>query len=201
MKDSNQKILAGAFRLFLKNNYESVSTKMLEMEIGLSRGSIFYHSKDKQSLFNEVIDTYILAKQDVAHKIKLKNLDKKPLYDYINEYIEGAKSNIDSMREIVGNESIVYGDYFSLLYQAKRYYTGFADKIAGIFERERCVIENVVKNSIERGELKEGLTAQDVAKHLRYIFVGNSFEESLNSGVKIKEIRSLIMSYYNLIKK
>ena len=52
------RILAGARRAFARHGYQAATVKVLEAEIGLSRGAIFHHFKDKDALF------LALAEQD-----------------------------------------------------------------------------------------------------------------------------------------
>lgn len=53
-------ILEGARRAFAQHGYEGATVKVLEAETGLSRGAIFHHFGDKQSLF------LALAEDDAA---------------------------------------------------------------------------------------------------------------------------------------
>lgn len=197
---SENRILAGAFQLFLEYSYEKVSTSLLEEKIGLTRGAIFYYAKNKNQLFRDVINKYVLEKQDVKNKMSSINIERVTLFEFLNTYIDCAQKNINSMRSLVNDESKAYGAYFRLLYQAQLNYEGFSELITQKFEEERSLLDQVVKDAIERGEIKQELNPAEVARHIRYIFIGNSFEESLKVGFKIEEARSLILSYYNLIK-
>jgi len=46
-----QEILAGARACFARYGYEGATVRLLEKETGLSRGAIFHHFRDKESLF------------------------------------------------------------------------------------------------------------------------------------------------------
>ena len=186
--------------MFLEYSYEKVSTSLLEEKIGLTRGAIFYYAKNKNQLFRDVINKYVLEKQDVKNKMSSVNIERVTLFEFLNTYIDCAQKNINSMRSLVNDESKAYGAYFRLLYQAQLNYEGFSELITQKFEEERSLLDQVVKYAIERGEIKQELNPAEVARHIRYIFIGNSFEESLKVGFKIEEARSLILSYYNLIK-
>jgi AcrR family transcriptional regulator len=49
-------IIDGARRSFARDGYEGATVRRLEAEIGLSRGAIFHHFGDKESLFFAVAD-------------------------------------------------------------------------------------------------------------------------------------------------
>jgi AcrR family transcriptional regulator len=53
-------ILDGARRSFARDGYEGATVRRLESEIGLSRGAIFHHFRDKESLF------FAVAEDDAA---------------------------------------------------------------------------------------------------------------------------------------
>jgi TetR/AcrR family transcriptional regulator, transcriptional repressor of aconitase len=46
-----QEILSGARASFARYGYEGATVRLLEKETGLSRGAIFHHFRDKESLF------------------------------------------------------------------------------------------------------------------------------------------------------
>lgn len=51
-----QEILAGARACFARHGYEGATVRRLEDETGLSRGAIFHHFRDKESLFLAVAE-------------------------------------------------------------------------------------------------------------------------------------------------
>ena len=51
-----QEILAGARACFARFGYEGATVRRLEQETGLSRGAIFHHFRDKESLFLAVAE-------------------------------------------------------------------------------------------------------------------------------------------------
>lgn len=60
LKARRQQILDGARACFARHGYEGATVRVLEEEIGLSRGAIFHHFGDKEALFLAV------AEQDAA---------------------------------------------------------------------------------------------------------------------------------------
>ncbi|MDQ1655506.1 MAG: TetR/AcrR family transcriptional regulator, transcriptional repressor of aconitase [Cryptosporangiaceae bacterium] len=51
-----KEILSGARACFARHGYEGATVRRLEDEIGLSRGAIFHHFRDKESLFLAVAE-------------------------------------------------------------------------------------------------------------------------------------------------
>ncbi|GAA1788138.1 TetR/AcrR family transcriptional regulator [Planosporangium flavigriseum] len=56
-----REILAGARTCFARHGYEGATVRRLEDEIGLSRGAIFHHFRDKESLFLAVAEDDAVA--------------------------------------------------------------------------------------------------------------------------------------------
>ena len=80
-----------AFKLFLTKEYNMVPLKDIEQSLNLSRGCMSYHYPTKQELFMDVIDQYILRKQDVDNK--MQNSESLSLHDFINYYMCFAHSS------------------------------------------------------------------------------------------------------------
>jgi AcrR family transcriptional regulator len=57
-----RQILAGARACFARHGYEGATVRRLEEETGLSRGAIFHHFRDKESLF-------LALAEDDAHRM------------------------------------------------------------------------------------------------------------------------------------
>lgn len=57
-RNSRDLILKEAFKLFLQKNVEKVTVPDLEKATGIQRGAIFYHFKDKETLFIEAIEHF-----------------------------------------------------------------------------------------------------------------------------------------------
>jgi TetR/AcrR family transcriptional regulator, transcriptional repressor of aconitase len=61
-----QQILAGARACFARHGYEGATVRRLEEEIRLSRGAIFHHFRDKESLFLAVAEDDAMAMVDTV---------------------------------------------------------------------------------------------------------------------------------------
>ncbi|GAA4892079.1 TetR family transcriptional regulator [Stackebrandtia albiflava] len=66
LNSRRREILAGARACFARHGYEGATVKRLEEEIGLSRGAIFHHFKDKDSLFLAVAEDDAIQMADTV---------------------------------------------------------------------------------------------------------------------------------------
>ena len=69
MKNTKERLILGAFKLFLFNNFEKVTIADIEKETGVSRGSIFYYVESKEELFGIVVDKFIFEAQSLKQKM------------------------------------------------------------------------------------------------------------------------------------
>lgn len=91
-----RQILDGARRCFAENGYEQATVRRLEQTIGLSRGAIFHHFRDKDSLFFELAREDAERMADVASRKGLiqvmRNLLAAPdQFDWLATRVEIAR--------------------------------------------------------------------------------------------------------------
>ena len=79
-----REILAGARACFARHGYEGATVRRLEEETGLSRGAIFHHFRDKESLFLAV------AEDDAAAMVA--TVAENGLVQVMRDLLEQARS-------------------------------------------------------------------------------------------------------------
>jgi AcrR family transcriptional regulator len=81
-----QEILAGARACFARYGYEGATVRRLEEETGLSRGAIFHHFRDKESLFLAV------AEDDAATMVE--TVARDGLVQVMRDLLAPAESDV-----------------------------------------------------------------------------------------------------------
>jgi TetR/AcrR family transcriptional regulator, transcriptional repressor of aconitase len=76
-----RQILDGARRCFAEYGYERATVRRLEQTIGLSRGAIFHHFRDKDTLFFELAHEDAERMADVASRAGLVQVMRDMLAD------------------------------------------------------------------------------------------------------------------------
>ncbi|MDR2232192.1 MAG: TetR/AcrR family transcriptional regulator, partial [Tannerella sp.] len=116
--DTKDLILKESFKLFAGKRYEQVTVSDLERVTKLTRGAIFYYMKNKEHLFIEVLDKYML--NSIVPQV---NNVKMTLSSYIDLFIEQiviAKKQMNSLG--VKNMNFAYAN---IINQAMYYYPEF----------------------------------------------------------------------------
>ena len=189
------KILRPAFKLFLTNNYESVSTPKLEQESGMTRCALFYKHKSKEELFRAVVDRYILdfLSNDIAVPANVT------LKAYIAAFLNALLKRMENMQAL-GIENVHRG-FFNLMYEALKYYPNFDKQISLFFENSLKRWTEVVQQALESGEITSKSEAKDIAQWLQCLYTGMAFEQSLNKGLDFDMLRQAYNDYYKILTK
>lgn len=56
MIDTKEKILQAALRLFAKDGYEAVSVSMIANDLGITKGALYKHYKNKRDIFESILE-------------------------------------------------------------------------------------------------------------------------------------------------
>lgn len=60
MTDTKEKILMTALRLFAKDGYEAVSVSAIAGELGITKGALYKHYKNKRDIFESIVEKMYL---------------------------------------------------------------------------------------------------------------------------------------------
>lgn len=201
-KGSETKLLIrkAAFQQFLSKDYNTVPLKDIEASLHLTRGCMSYHYPTKQELFVDVIDQYILKKQDVEHKVN--GSDNLSLLEFINHYIENVQKTMENLSDILlpNIRNNCTRAYMSVILRAEDNYPGFASQATLITKKELLLWEKVLKQAQDNGEIHPQCDCKLLAKQFKYIFYGQSFSDSLGGGLDVPSLKEQFMFIYNLIK-
>lgn len=194
-------IREAAFKLFLTYDYDVVPLKQIEQKVKVTRGCMTYHYPNKLDLFIDVIDYYVLHKQDIEQKAP--DISQKSLFVFLKYYVDKVGLNKSELSVFLEDksETNITRAYLNLIAQAQQYYPDF-DKIAyEIKTKEVFVWEKIVKKAQERGEIRDDLDSLLLAKQFRYLFYGQSYDDALEDGLNVEKMEEQFMFLYSIIKK
>lgn len=193
-------IREAAFRLFLTEDYETVSLKDIEKITKMTRGCTSYHYPTKRDLLIDVIDVYILNTQRVKHQSP--NLDNMTLLEYLNYYVDNIAKTMDRLAEFIIPEAKINGTraYMTLILQAEKYYPGFHQLLNEIERNEMWQLKRIIVNAQNQGEVRLTCNAEKFAQQVRLIFLGKSYQDALKNGLDINSLREQLYFLYFLIK-
>ena len=80
MSDTKEKILFTALRLFAQDGYEAVSTSDIAGELGMTKGALYKHYKNKQDIFDSILARMVEIDQERSkeHGVPMATYDDAP---------------------------------------------------------------------------------------------------------------------------
>lgn len=81
MKDTKDKILVTALRLFAQDGYEAVSVSKIAGELGITKGALYKHYKNKRDIFDSIFECLCQLDEQRAKSAKVpeKTFEEMPL--------------------------------------------------------------------------------------------------------------------------
>ncbi len=193
-------IIDESFKLFASKNYEQVVVPDIEVASGLTRGSIFYHIRNKEDLFIQVIDKYIVDKFFLFIKRKMQIQKATTLKGFLAFYIRSIEKEIDFMHSL--SITNVYKSYFFLIMQAPLHYPHFDEKMKNLINISDRVWERIIRQAIINGEIKEDTNIQHTIIRFRNCFMGMGLMKCLTvEELDINELTKHYSTTYNSLKK
>lgn len=199
--ETKRLIREAAYKQFLTKDYNTVPLKEIENSLNLSRGCMSYHYPTKQELLIDVIDYYVLHKQDAKNKLKDMS-SHHSLLEFINYYIKRVEETMSAMKLylIQGEQTNITRAYLSLILQVEDFYPGFHEKFNEITNNEIKLWEKAFTHAIETKEIKPYVCPSTMALTFRIILFGKSFQDALINGLRIEELKEVLLHQYELIK-
>lgn len=147
MHISKEKIIVSAMKLFWFRGYRNTGINEILEEVGVSKGSFFYHFTDKKTLFMEVIDYFyekeLKALLDKHFSTNINPVDK--IINFCEDFNNICKQNKFYGGCILGNLSLELADLDET----------YLEKLDEVFENWKREIEKVVEEITHIKNTKE----------------------------------------------
>lgn len=202
MRKGKKEILyRAAFKLFISRQFEGVSLSDIEKESGLTKGAIYYYASSKKELFRNVVEYYIIEKQDISNKVCLSNV--ADFKGFVDSYIQGIIRTMDSFSFVTDELSHTNPTkaYISLILQIAQYFPDLNDKYSVSRNNEIGLWCAMLQKAIENGEIRDDIDLLSTAKQFMTIFYGQAFLDALFTGLNISVLSEQLHNLYNLLKK
>lgn len=174
-KNSRDLILKEAFKLFLQKNVEKVTVPDLEKATGVQRGAIFYHFKDKEALFVEVIDQYFFSELNIFYPLNPDDSSS------LKEYIKKKEEHLNHIMDWFGGENLAinpYVSFFHLASQAYLYAPSFKYKMSDLLKKDKTYWQKAA--SMDYAEDKLSFNGTHVGEIFRSFYIEQYFNACYN---------------------
>lgn len=200
MKTNKNKVIDAAAKIFLSKGYEGCTVRAISQEAGLANAScLFNYFKGKEEIYQAVIDTYILQKQDPREKYQ--NWEKLSLLEFIDLYVGRVGTTMKSLQEkLNADQSLTPATYIIFIQEACRKNSDCKEKYYNSILQNTEMWEFVIRKAIESGEIKADTNIVLTAQMFYYLFVGTSYVHAIQDGLKPEELQAQYYCLYNIIK-
>lgn len=192
---SKQKILLESFKLFVSKSLSDITFSDIEKATSLSRGAILYHFKTKDQIFTEIVNQFILDKDN---KLPVINQEKN-LWENIEFFIDAKKKQQAFLTNIgIANANRAY---ICMTTNAMFFLEDMLQKMTQRRERELQYWRDLLCFAKNRGEIKKEIDEELWAQFFFNIYYGYSYTSMANSnGCDLNHLSEQFRHLYNLMK-
>ena len=174
MNKTKRKIFETSMKLFAEKGYDATSVEEITATVGVAKGTLYYHFSSKEEIFNFLLEE--------GTKLLINNVEIKT---------SKLNNSIDKIRAIILLQLRVLVKYENLI-------TIYLSQLWGSGERNNTCkkyildyinkIEEVVKEGIKNGELKEGDSSVIAAEIFSLTSVSFIYKIKTNKELNIKNM-------------
>ena len=196
VEDRRDKILLKALELYMVEGYANVSITDLQAALDMGRGTLYYYFKDKDELFQEVVDMFLInpkqrALERVRESATIPDMIDAMLY-YLNQLQEFYNQ--------VENKNINTSNVVTVMYTAYSRFPELYKKARRLYEHELSLWIQAIKNSMHNGDIRGNVPIETTAHMFLHIKDGWDPGRSgvpMNFGIFPEQYNYL----YDLIRK
>lgn len=176
--ERKQELLDAALAEFSKKSYEEASVNRIIVNAGISKGTFYYHFKDKVDLYLYLIRHTSEQKWAfIRHRMK-----GEPQVDADNNIFDLFRLQAKWGLEFAQSCPDVHG-FAKML--AKERSSSVYESVQAMFETDsRRALEQMVENAVSRGEIAREFPKEFVLAAMTVLF--RHFDEIVNSGTEAR---------------
>ena len=156
MAETKEKILMTALRLFARDGYEAVSVSMIAGELGITKGALYKHYKNKRDIFDSIVERmYRLdAEKSREHNVPEEKREQNPA-EYENVSLVSLKEFTVS-QFLLWTEDEFASDFRKMLTLEQYRSAEMTELYASCFTAGPVAYtEDIFREMIKNGVLKE----------------------------------------------
>ena len=200
-KSHKRELFRVAFKMFILKSFDGVSIPDIEKATGFTRGTIFHYADTKLDLFRQVVEYYVLERQDIDRKIQVA--DDCTLRQFIDTYVKGVEQTMETLHDIIGMD-VPMRDcsraYLNMTSQVSVLLPEVHKAFLNAMAKEERLWMEVIARGVENGELRNDVQPAILAKIMMSLFYGRAFQDSLIDGMDPKLLKEEMLAVYEMIK-
>ena len=188
-------ILTEAYKLFAIKPYDRVTVSDLEKATKLSRGAVFYHLPNKESLFIAVCDEFMLNYTSSFFKEEYLNF-----VEFIDDYIDWIESEKAKLKPF-GIHNLNY-THVHLSNQALSHYPNFIEKAKVWQTNMMDLFYKHIEQDKRNGFLKNDIDLRFASSLFYNVYCGVSYNGIiLPYGIDTQSLKKDFLYIYEFLKE
>ena len=172
MEDTKEKILMTSLHLFAKNGYEAVSVRMIAEELGITKGALYRHYKNKRDIFDSIVERMIQIDAERAKDYQMPAEEYSAMPEtYENTSLESIMEyTMEQFRFWTEND---FASHFRKMLTLEQYRS---TEMAELYSQ--CIVagpvsymEDLFREMVKKGVLKEGNPRQLAVEYYAPFFL------------------------------
>ncbi|EAY29052.1 TetR/AcrR family transcriptional regulator [Microscilla marina] len=193
-------ILNTAFRLFLQKSYREVTMQELQENAQVSRGGLYHHFKNKEEIFLATAHKFFFSMMDES--LDMGVMAEQPFMENFQSYLVHKQQVMDKMLTHTELEDLD-ANYFMLVFQTIQYFPETREELKKQVVQETKNWANIIKIAQNKGEIKQHLDAEALARHIYYLLDGVEMHLVMMGNINSEmhnRITTMIEQLYELIR-
>lgn len=189
MADTKENILITALRLFAKDGYEAVSVSTIAGELGITKGALYKHYKNKRDIFDNIVKRMyqIDVEQSQQHKMPKEKYEVAPKA-YSNLSIDNIK-NFTVAQFIFWTEDDFASNFRKMLTLEQYRSNEIAELYSNCFTGGPIAyMEDIFREMITKGIFKEAEPRQLAVEFYAPIYLLINFSDGSSDKKKSLEL-------------
>ncbi len=165
VENRRDQILLKALELYMIDGYANVSITDLQSALNMGRGTMYYYFKDKDELFEEVVNTFLL----VPKQQSLSRVSHNVLLPQMIETMLGYLNKLHEFLDLLENRNINTSNVVTMMYTAYSRFPDLYKKARRLYEQELNLWVDALKNSMRAGDIRGNVPIDTIAHMFLHI--------------------------------
>lgn len=165
VENRREQILIKALELYMIEGYANVSITDLQAALNMGRGTMYYYFKDKDELFEEVVNTYLIIPKQQALSRVPHTVTIPGMIDAMLVYLNRLREFLD----MVENKNINTSNVVMVMYTAYSRFPDLYRKARRLYEQELNLWIDAIKNSMRAGDIRGNVHIDTTARMFLHI--------------------------------
>ncbi len=194
VKDRKELIVYKALELYLIHGYENVSITDLQSALDMGRGTMYYHFKNKDEIYIEIVNRFFLRPKQEMLRLK-EDIRVPDMIEALLRYFRFLEGNLMELE----NRNINTSNVIMLLYTAYHRFPELYRRAYRLYATEQSLWQRAIRNSMIAGDVRRDIPLQETAALFTQIKDGYDAGQS-GKQMDFEMVRKQYQLLYSLIK-